>query len=61
MIVSKRVTNGWKLSLEHGDFTEIERVYNINARQASRAIKTGRMANKTFFSIQDYFNKKKRG
>ena len=58
MIASKKELNHWKISYEHGDYQQIERLYDIPAKQASKAIKTGRMPNKTYFSLIDYFKKK---
>lgn len=55
MIISKRALNRWLLKLEHGDYQEIERIYGMRRQVAGRAVRSGRMAEKTFFVLQEYF------
>lgn len=55
MIISKRERNRWLIRYEHGDYQEIERLYGMRRQVAGRAVRTGRMAEKTFFMLQEYF------
>lgn len=50
----------WMKMLEHGDYREIEKVSGMKAKQVSRALRTGRMALRTYFILYDYFEGKKR-
>lgn len=58
MIISKRQLNKWLIRLEYGDFTKIGKIGNMKPQAVGRALRTGRMAQKTFFVFQEYFLKK---
>lgn len=59
MIVDKAKIEEWTLLLKRGDYQEIEKVSGMPRQQVSRAVRTGKMAQKTFLVLQDYFSGKK--
>lgn len=58
MIVDRRELNSWKIKYEHGDYQKIELISGIDAKRIGRAMRTGRMYEKTYNVLRDYFSSK---
>lgn len=58
MKLSYTVLSSLQKKYTRGDYSEIEKISGMPAQQIARAMRTGRMSNKTFLVLSDYFQGK---